>query len=197
MPRVAVRVAVSPREEETIMSDTGTTIACDWWEPARVRALAELDRREKDLQEFTGWAACLSPGGWADAVRSVQISRDELERPDWLPERPKRSMPSLWKIAEYWLARSVFEVDPVQPHCFACRTEVPYAGDTSKKRWNSACRWLQRAHLVARVFDGLDGPQNIAALCDLCHRFQPDDDGARAIAWIQRGGWRQLDLEDA
>lgn len=108
------------------------------------------------------------------------------------PKRPKRRLPTHWEVAEYWAGRDVFMVSRDEPECFGCGTVQGWAEDhdtqTPKQRWNAAKRWLQKAHIVARVYGGLDGPQNIALLCDLCHSYQPDDNGADAIAWIAAGG---------
>jgi 5-methylcytosine-specific restriction endonuclease McrA len=46
---------------------------------------------------------------------------------------------------------------------------------------------LERAHLVDRMQDGLDGPQNLALLCPSCHAMMPpycpdDADDARGYA---------------
>ncbi len=45
---------------------------------------------------------------------------------------------------------------------------------------------VERAHLVDRTGSGLDGPQNLALLCDFCHRLMPTfrfDQGDKAIAY--------------
>jgi hypothetical protein len=113
--------------------------------------------------------------------------------------RPPRKMPSLWQIAQYWYDRGplIFDVDLDTPHCFACYRIAPFREEDSfKDRWNGASRWLIRGHLVNRKRDGLDGPQNIAALCNFCHRFMrmfSVEDGAAAIEWVQDGGpWPEL-----
>jgi hypothetical protein len=98
----------------------------------------------------------------------------------------------MWQVAEYWAGRDEFEVDLSEPECFGCGVVYDWDDDfdqqTNAQRWNRTSSWLQRAHIVARSCHGLDGPQNIALLCSLCHRYQPDSDGSESIAWIQAGG---------
>src|SRR5262245_28203264 len=103
-----------------------------------------------------------------------------------LPARPRRSMPSLRKIVAHWREMGPFVVDD-HPHCFACRQPAPVDD------WADARGWLERAHLIDRVFGGLDGPQNLVLLCSLCHRLQPafkPCDGVRyeAFGWVLAGG---------
>jgi hypothetical protein len=151
----------------------------DWWDDARIRALAR-----------TGLPI---PAAIAEVTRNPRHYLRHVLGPNWLPPRGNRVMPSLWQIAEYWYIRDdVFDVDLRNPHCFGCGDRAGSQAATLRIRWQDAACKLDRAHLVARVYDGLDGPQNIVPLCGPCHRFQPDDDGARAVAWIQRGGWKQL-----
>lgn len=60
--------------------------------------------------------------------------------------------------------------------------------DRPVKCWrccSSGC--LERAHLIDRSRDGLDGPQNLALLCASCHKMMPsfgpgEEDAAREYA---------------
>jgi hypothetical protein len=160
----------------------------DWWESGRRRALADLELRQDRLNREMLWRGV---DEFINGLRSIDLCREMVWEPDWRPQRPARRMPTVWKLVEYWAARpDVFQVRPQIPHCFGCGDEVPYdEAATPKERWNGASGYFERAHLVARVYDGLDGPQNIVPLCGLCHRMMPDDDGTAAIAWLQRGGY--------
>jgi hypothetical protein len=189
---------------------TGT----DWWEPARRRALAELDRRHDAVLQDFARPYHYYPGqrilsdaemheqvereskAFIDGLRSIDAAREQIWKPGWKPARPERRMPTLWKLAEYWAARGTFDVLLDDPHCFGCREDVSEFchGETPKARWNSLSGYLERAHLVARVYDGLDAPQNIVPLCGPCHRLMPDDDGPAAIKWVQLGGWKHFVL---
>jgi hypothetical protein len=112
--------------------------------------------------------------------------------------RPRRKLPSLWTIAEYWSRRSVFDVILDWPHCFACYIDPPYhEEDTPKIRWNGASGYLIRAHLVNRALNGLDGPQNVVPLCYECHSgmpmFRGYDEYPDAAEWVRRGAvWYEL-----
>lgn len=89
----------------------------------------------------------------------------------WLPgemnhlgyrNRPRRKSFSLKRIAEYWGVRDI------RPFCFRCdRTFINAA------KWEQANGYLERAHIIDRVFDGLDSPSNIVPLCGSCHGGQP------------------------
>jgi hypothetical protein len=190
--------------------------ALDWWEPARQRELARLDRLQMshvtDVGTGPAWRAmrargepvCLADGStltpaaraaidadtdaWLAALNRIKAAKAAVMRPEWLPDRPARRMPSLWRIVSYWADRGTFDVDLDEPHCFACGWYEDSDGATGKIRWGNSSRWLERAHLVARVCDGLDVPQNIVPLCGQCHRVMPDEVGAEAIAWVQAGG---------
>jgi hypothetical protein len=62
-----------------------------------------------------------------------------------------------------------------------------------RRRWDQAV--LERAHLITRVFDGLDGPQNLAPLCSLCHRVMPDFEPGEeesALDYVRNGGFYGL-----
>jgi hypothetical protein len=76
--------------------------------------------------------------------------------------RPPRISCDPRRVVAYWHARGEpFPVDLDWPACFACGREV------------TAWRQLERAHLIDRICDGLDGPQNLVMLCSLCHRMMP------------------------
>ena len=88
----------------------------------------------------------------------------------------------------------MFTLSTEWPECFACARHAPADENaTPRQRWNGASRYLDRAHLVNRSDDGLDGPQNVVALCKLCHRGMPPfrgyDEYPDPITWVQRGGW--------
>jgi hypothetical protein len=89
-------------------------------------------------------------------------------------------MPTAARVAEFWSRRGApFKVDLQTPACFACGLPVT--------EWAA----LERAHLVAHIYDGLDHEANLAMLCNGCHHHQPDGDptGQTAILYIELGGW--------
>ena len=175
-----------------------TELVADWWQPARHRALAELSRERDRLANDFSWAhpdetpreAC------ERTVRALRRNRENRERvlsPGWLPERPKRKMPSLRAIAQFWARREPFAGHGIDvPACFGCGWELPCPEDAAlSQRWQMASRYLERAHLVDHALGGLDGPQNIVPLCGDCHRVMPMfgiDQQDAAIAWVLDGG---------
>ena len=120
----------------------------------------------------------------------------EMATPDRIPAWRRRRMPDLWAIASYWAEREVFRVDLTWPHCFGCRTSGPLEDDddnppSDRALWRASSSFLDRAHLVDRMYGGLDGPQNLVPLCTRCHRLMPVHrlgDGPAAIKWVQDGG---------
>ena len=54
--------------------------------------------------------------------------------------------------------------------------------------WSCAAddRGVERAHLLARVYGGLDNESNLVLLCRLCHKDQPDYGVATALSWLNR-----------
>ena len=86
--------------------------------------------------------------------------------------RPGRWMPSLLKIAQFHGLGD-------EPFCVRCGYQPPV------QTWREAARYLQRAHIIDRVYDGLDAVQNIVPLCGLCHRRQPIfRDKVPALEWF-------------
>ncbi len=109
-------------------------------------------------------------------------------------------MPSLWRIAEFWHERGIFDVAINEPSCFACQLTAPsdiaaeMASKTRpKQRWDLASPFLERSHLVDRNDGGLDGVQNIVPLCWRCNRKRMPafrcGTGRWAIAWVSGGGY--------
>lgn len=98
-----------------------------------------------------------------------------------ITDRPDRKMPSRKQIADHWVGRC--EHDDIRP-------PGPFFGDV-EACW--ACGWPctpDRAHIIDRCFDGLDGPQNLTLLCKGCHQRYPiicpgDEDVAWAWLWHQ------------
>lgn len=91
-----------------------------------------------------------------------------------LADRPKRHMPSLRRIADFWEL-------PEPPACVACGWPTPAGA------WREANRWLIRAHIIDRVMDGLDKVWNFAPICNPCHRKQPifyPGDERTALSWF-------------
>jgi hypothetical protein len=62
------------------------------------------------------------------------------------------------------------------PVCFAC--------EVGAETWFE----FEKAHLIDRCLDGLDGPQNVIPLCHRCHRTMPSfgpGEEEEAWAWIR------------
>lgn len=106
-------------------------------------------------------------------------------------------MPTLYRVALYWSQfPDVFDVDLDTAFCFRCAIVVAFdETKTQREVWREANRYLQRAHLADRYRGGLDGPQNLVALCIPCHRVMPTfDDGEGAIRWVWNE-WLYADWE--
>lgn len=102
----------------------------------------------------------------------TQASVLPQERP---AARSARSMPTLLAVAKH------HGVADREPFCFRCGDEPDVAA------WSDANSYLERAHIIDRVFDGLDVPQNLAPLCKPCHKEQPAfraGDEVKALAWF-------------
>jgi len=134
---------------------------------ANERAAIQRAAQQEAKQHLLRW----QPGEWRMPSSWEQ---------GYVPARPSRQMPVARKIAEFWHACGApFTVDLDDPACFGCGYR-PSAWDR-----------LERAHIVARVFDGLDGVQNLMLLCSPCHYLQPDSDPTGLLAWVYvvTGGW--------
>lgn len=122
-------------------------------------------------------------------------------------------MPSCYKIFEYWRDKCITKDGKVggkdkdrgisvvrnehSAECFACgalvkRTDMfswdKYDMDLkdvwSDKRVNSK---LQKAHVVAKQFGGLDVPENLFLLCSDCHYESPDTKNPSTFfRWVYR-----------
>jgi hypothetical protein len=106
-----------------------------------------------------------------------------------LAERPPRRMPSLLKIAQFHGLGD-------EPFCVRCGWQPPV------QTWREASKYLERAHIIDRVYDGLDAVQNIAPLCGPCHRYQQPifRDPLTALDWFGLNGhparWHGITAED-
>lgn len=91
--------------------------------------------------------------------------------------RPKRRMPTMTQIAKH------HGFDRSTPLCIRCGL-VPDDYATWK---DAGGLGLERAHVIDRVFDGLDTLANLLPLCWRCHRGQPifkAGDEAAALDWF-------------
>lgn len=97
-------------------------------------------------------------------------------------------MPSAKAIWTYWEPRLREEM----PSVHGLLREWRQMGDPKKEPWDTcwSCadddRKIERAHLHARCYAGLDHVGNLVLLCDLCHRQQPDFGAADAKRWLDR-----------
>jgi 5-methylcytosine-specific restriction endonuclease McrA len=152
--------------------------------PAGHYYLALLRQRrqglDRELERLAG-AVSLSAARWRSLVSRVceEQRRIDLEVAHILaggpPRRPPRQIPSLTLIAAF------HGLGPV-PHCVRCRRTAPGS-------WRAASRHLERAHIIDRIFDGLDTEQNLLPLCSSCHRAQPGfrpGEEVRALLWFGR-----------
>jgi len=73
--------------------------------------------------------------------------------PQYNPERPPRSLPSINEIYEWWDGSNKF-VNVMTDLCWRC---------------GNFARVLERCHIVARCDGGLDDVQNLNLLCRTCH----------------------------
>ncbi len=93
-----------------------------------------------------------------------------------LPQRPPRRMPGLERIARF------HSLGPAA-HCVRCGFA------RQPPEWARAAGWLERAHIIDRVFDGLDLESNLLPLCSPCHLDQPvfrAGEEAPALRWFGR-----------
>lgn len=137
----------------------------------RRRAIAEWCRRDdvvyadlkRELQRLDGELA-------------TDLRRREVLLDGAPARRPRRRMPTLQRIA-------AFHRLPSQPACVRCEMQ-PRA-----ERWSDPNPGLERAHIIDRVYNGLDLVSNLLPLCPPCHRsqpiFKPGDDAA-ALEWFGR-----------
>lgn len=152
-------------------------------ENARTRTLKETDAAIIDAEDQ----------GELHLLMTLQTRRRAILRAGWWPPRPPRRLPDLWAIVRYWAERDTFGDIREVPHCFGCGKIVAgiSAGPAPEIRWNFASGLLERAHLITRSKDGLDGPQNLVPLCPLCHKMMPFfdvGDEHAAIKWVRGGG---------
>lgn len=124
----------------------------DLWAPRALRKALDRYNRNQCSRSWMYWS-------WDDrrwALREIALLLKGA-----VPDRGKRSMPSIARIAAHH--------DLPPDECWRCGRDG----------------YVERAHIVARVWDGLDGPQNIALLCPPCHRrtpaFDPWDWQARRL----------------
>lgn len=92
-----------------------------------------------------------------------------------LPARPGRRMPSMIRIARV-------QQLPAKPHCTRCGRE-----SRQRTRWSEPTFFLERAHIIDRVFGGLDNASNLLPLCRNCHSLQPIFEPGMeraALAWL-------------
>lgn len=127
-------------------------------------------------------------------------------------ERPKRKLPSLYSVAKYWTEHrerfpeyEAFYIGLGEPFCCGCGFLAPIVDDyqnhpdhTVAQLWSMAGRYIDRAHLADRFYNGLDDVQNLVPLCWRCHRVMPSfQTGEPALRWVQerRAAVRANDYE--
>lgn len=116
--------------------------------------------------------------------------------------RPTRKMPPCGEIHDYWAeCRNGYwvyffgQVSIDHPRCYCCHIgpEMLCENDWPRHLWGS---FFDRAHIIDRSRDGLDGPQNLVLLCKSCHRAQPSfgpSDWMFFLEWVWDHGKRQRD----
>lgn len=115
-------------------------------------------------QAYKSESACPYPPGSEDhEAWLIGWERARQANPK-LTERPPRRMPSMKAI--------------IRHHGLPGRYCVRCSDDG----------YLERAHIIDRVFGGLDNAANLAPLCDYCHRtqpiFKPGQEG-EALRWFR------------
>lgn len=115
-----------------------------------------------------------------------------------LGHRPPRRMPSLLKIAGYWMsADETHRLLPQlkshwigwgEPFCFACGWLAPTPDGVDAWAEVRLSGWMDRAHLVDHAYGGSTHPSNLVPLCLLCHDSMTATGGfidrAQALAWL-------------
>lgn len=119
----------------------------------------------------------------ADWVQGLKIRQAEVRRlrDGGIPRRPGRRMPSLASIARF---NNLGE----DPYCMKCWYEP-------EGKWRDANGWLERAHVIDRVFNGLDNESNLRPLCSRCHRSQPIFEvgqESEALKWFATPWWDDI-----
>ena len=139
------------------------------WAPAALAAVErQIGRQAEDVH-----ALLADHDRWLQRVRSLKAEREGLLN-GAVPHRPRRRMPSLKRIARFHGLGD--------PACYCCGYVHP-----GEWTWDTANRWLERAHVIDRCFGGLDHEGNLRPLCTWCHRQQPPfspGEEASALAWV-------------
>lgn len=97
-------------------------------------------------------------------------------------------MPSAKGIFLYWESKGFTELPEVDD----LLVEWGQMGSKDREPWQVCWSCAQdelpvdRAHLLARVYGGLDTPANLVMLCRTCHLDQPDYGRQSAISWINK-----------
>lgn len=100
------------------------------------------------------------------------------------------TVPSKWKIAQYWATspdRFVYAprmYDLGEPCCFACGWySEHWDKHTARASWGRAT--LERAHIVPVSLGGPDVVENLLLLCGPCHKESPDwPEPAEMTRWL-------------
>lgn len=119
------------------------------------------------------------------------------------------TMPERHLIARYWLSPegraripgevNSFVCDLGEPSCFACgwylESAPCYPDVPIPRAWDEAR--LERAHLVPRALGGLEAPDNLVLICQVCHQNAPNvRDAEVMLGWMvrrpSRSPWVQL-----
>lgn len=120
-------------------------------------ALVKVSKRRDDL--LATWCPRLSVAELVQRLQALASEEEHIRRVDLAP-RGARTWPTLRQIAAH------HGLGP-EPYCLRCGWQPPV------ETWVAARGLLERAHIIDRVFDGLDLVSNIAPLCAPCHRAQP------------------------
>lgn len=150
--------------------------------PDSVFAHGALARLRQDwLAILDRWRTVALAHDMPAAIAAIRRAEGDLNREacrllaGGLATRPPRRMPSLTSIADH---RGLLGK---HPHCVRCGWQPPVTS------WAKASQWLERAHIIDRVVDGLDLTSNLAPLCSPCHRSQPifwPADEGDALSWF-------------
>lgn len=126
-------------------------------------------------------------------------TREKITAKTDIPGRKRPNLPHILEVAEFWVDRDDwphYRANTIgfgEPFCARCGWLVPIDDSrfaTDKGAWGEASKrsYLERAHLIDRCYDGLDGVQNLVPLCWRCHdvmpSFKPGDEDA-ALSWVR------------
>jgi hypothetical protein len=122
----------------------GVTLPTDIAEPRQWRQ-ARLDALNTLEQQAQG---CIYKLGSVEVFICLKSHARSVIHPMWMPERPRRRIPTAAKVPRYWAERrpGVFKVNPLIPACFRCGLRVKHGVALTALIWLTgvAAVWITR-----------------------------------------------------